>query len=462
MESSAVVWARGEMQTASLGDRRRTERAIKVLAQRAAAPNVSLAQAAGTDGDIEATYRFFDNDDIDAAELLAAHLRQTQDRLATANAPVILAIQDTTQLDFSHHPQIAGMGVVNHEQRPGMLVHTTLAVTPQRVPLGVLDQQVWTRPAETLGKRPHHDSRPIGDKESQKWLTSLQRTAAVQAHLPSTQIVSVGDREADIYDLFLLAGELHQDVLVRGSWDRRVAHPEEHLWSYLEAQPVAGDLTITTPRHEQTLSRTATLTVRSTAVTLRPPKKRETEHLPTISMWVILAREDNPPSGVTPIRWLLLTTVPTATLAQACERVGWYACRWVAEMYHKVMKSGCRIEQRQFDDLENLRRYLAMDAIVAWRVLYLTMQGRETPTVPCTGILEVDEWQALYVFTFRSRQLPPAVPTLAEAILWIAQLGGYADRRKNAHPGTTVIWRGLSRLYDIAIAWQMFNSFGQL
>jgi hypothetical protein len=136
-------------------------------------------------------------------------------------------------------------------------------------------------------------------------------------------------------------------------------------------------------------------------------------------------REDNPPSGVTPIRWLLLTTVPTATIAQGCERIGWYACRWVAEMYHKVLKSGCRIERRQFDDLNNLRRYLAIDAIVAWRVLYMTMQDRETPTVPCTVILEATELQALYVFTFRKRNLPASVPTLSEAILWIAQLGGY-------------------------------------
>lgn len=462
MDSSALTWARDELKTASLGNLRRTERAIKVLAQRASAPNASLAQAAGTDADTQATYRFFDNDGVDAGELLAAHQRQTQERIAAADERVILAVQDTTQADFSHHPQIAGMGVIQSEKRAGLLMHTTLAVTPQRVPLGVLDQQVWTRPAETLGKRAHHDTRPISDKESQKWLTSLTRTAAAQAHLPNTKIVSVGDREADIYDLFLLAQRLKQDILVRGSWDRRVEHPEGHLWPHLEAQAVAGDLTITTPRHEQTPSRTATLTVRCTSVTLRPPKKRRDEHLPTISVWAILAQEESAPAGITPIHWLLLTTVPTATFEQACERIQWYACRWVVEMYHKVLKSGCRIERRQFDDLENIRRYLVVDGIVAWRVLYLTMQGRETPTLPCTALFEVAEWQALYMFTFKTKTLPAAVPTLAEVILWIAQLGGYTDRRKNAHPGTTVIWRGLARLSDIAAAWQVFNSLIQI
>ena len=462
MESSALTWAHDELRDASLGDQRLTQRASTVLAQRAGAPAASLAQAAGTAAETEALYRFFANDDVDPARLLAAHQRTTTQRLATLRAPVILAVQDTTEADFSQHPAIAGMGVVQSPTRAGLLMHTTLAVTPQRVPLGLIDQQVWTRPAETLGKLAPHDSRPISDKESQKWLTSLQRTAALQAQLPDTQIISVGDREADIYDLFLLAQTLHQDVLVRGSWDRRVAHPEEHLWAYLEAQTPAGEVTISTPRHEQTPSRSATLTVRCTAVTLRPPKKRTAEHLATVSVWAILAVEDNPPPDSMPIRWLLLTTVPTTTLEQAAERIQWYACRWVVEMYHKVLKSGCRIERRQFDDLQNILRYLVIDGIVAWRVLYLTMQGRETPTLPCTALFEAAEWQALYMFTYKTKTLPTTIPTLAQMILWIAQLGGYTDRRTDAHPGTTVIWRGLVRLSDITTAWQVFNSLEQI
>ena len=455
MDSSALTWAHEELKTASLGDARRTARAVSVLAQRASAPNASLAQAAGTDADTEAAYRFYDNDDVAPEAILAAHQRRTQERLREASLPVILAVQDTTEGDYHHHPEIAGIGVINSEHRYGVLMHTTLAVTPQRVPLGLLDQQVWTRPAETLGKKPHHNTRPIRDKESKKWLISLAVTAKVQARLPNTKIVSVGDREADIYDLFLLAQTLHQDVLVRGAWDRRVAHPEGHLWAHLEACPVAGTVTITTPRQEDTPSRTATLTVRCTAVTLRPPKKRAPEHLPNISVWAILAQEEGAPPGVTPIEWLLLTTVPTATFAQACQRIEWYGCRWVAEMYHKVLKSGCRIERRQFDDLDNLRRYLAIDSLVAWWVLYLTMMGRQSPNIPCTDIFDAMEWQALYGFTHKTAEMPTTVPTLGDVILWIAKLGGYTDRRKNAHPGTIVMWRGLSRLYDIANAWRV-------
>jgi len=252
MDSSALTWAREELKTASLGDARRTARAVSVLAQRASAPNASLAQAAGTDADTEAAYRFYDNADVVPEAILAAHQRRTQERLREASLPVILAVQDTTEGDYHHHPEIAGIGVINSEHRYGVLMHTTLAVTPQRVPLGLLDQQVWTRPAETLGKKPHHDTRPIHEKESQKWLISLEMTAKAQAHLPNTTLVSVGDREADIYDLFLLAHKLQQDVLVRGAWDRRVAHPEGRLWAHLEACPIAGTVTITTPRQGDT------------------------------------------------------------------------------------------------------------------------------------------------------------------------------------------------------------------
>ena len=189
MESSSRTWADDELRDASLGDQRLTQRASTVLAQRAGAPASTLAQAAGTGAETEALYRFFANDDVDPARLLAAHQRTTAQRLAALRAPVILAVQDTTEAAFSQHPAIAGIGVVQSPTRAGLLVHTTLAVTPQRVPMGLVDQQVWTRSAETLGKQPPHDSRPISEKESQKWLTSLERTAALQAQLPDTQNV---------------------------------------------------------------------------------------------------------------------------------------------------------------------------------------------------------------------------------------------------------------------------------
>jgi len=169
----------------------------------------------------------------------------------------------------------------------------------------------------------------------------------LQAACPGTQLVNVGDREADVYEVFVLSRKLQQDVLVRAAWNRAVDHEERYLWDVLEAAPVAGTVTVTVPRQGTQPGRTATLTVQFAAVTLKPPRHRAQEHLPTLPVYGVLAREIAPPAGVKPIEWLLLTTVPVMTLAEACERIQWYSCRWVIEIYHKILKSGCRIETRQ-------------------------------------------------------------------------------------------------------------------
>ncbi len=159
-----------------------------------------------------------------------------------------------------------------------------------------------------------------------------------------------------------------------------------------------------------------------------------------------------PPPLAEPIAWKLLTNIPTQDLAQAMERINWYSCRWVVEMFHRVLKSGCRIEKRQFDDLNNLRRFLAVDRVAAWRVLYLTLLSRTAPQMSCTAL----QWQALDCFLYHTNQPPTQPPTVGEVIRWIAQLGGCTGAR-NVQPGTTVLWQGLQRLSDISQAWLVFH-----
>jgi len=171
----------------------------------------------------------------------------------------------------------------------------------------------------------------------------------------------------------------------------------------------------------------------------------------------VLAREESPPAGIPAIEWLLLTTVPVTDGVAACERIEWYAGRWAIDLSHKVLKSGCRIEDRPFDAADPIERSLAIDAVVAWRVLGLTFQSREKPNLRCEAVLEPDEWNALYVFTKRGRPLPKTVPTRKEAALWIAKLGGDLGRKSDGPPGLTVLWRGLERLADITLAWQILN-----
>lgn len=288
-------------------------------------------------------------------------------------------------------------------------------------------------------------------------MKSVQLVADLRTRCPEVRWVSVADREADVYDFLREADRLNVELVVRAAWDRRVAQPEAYLWAYLEGQPIKGTLTVSVAHRPDRPAREAQLSVRFTQVTLRPPRHRAAEQLSPLTVWAILVREDLPPVGVEAIEWLLLTTCPTHTWVEACERVEWYAARWLIEVYHKVLKSGCRIEARQFEQVDRLKRYLALDSIVAWQVLYLTMAGREMPNLPCTVILEADEWRALYCFIHQGSQPPPTPPSLREVTRWIAQLGGFLGRTRDGQPGTTVLWRGLQRLHDIVVSWQLFH-----
>jgi hypothetical protein len=338
-------------------------------------------------------------------------------------------------------------------------LHTTLAVTPDRVPLGVVDQQIWTRDPSQFGKRHNRKTRPTSEKESQKWLNSLVVAAEMQAQLPGVRLVSIADREGDVYDFMRQATPDGPAVLVRAAWDRAVDHPQGHLWALLESQPVAGRLTITVPRQPGQAIRQAQLSVRFAPIRLKPPRTRlKGERLPQLTVWGVLAREVDPPAGEAPIEWLLLSSLPVANVDEAVERVQWYSCRWLVEIYHKVLKSGCRIEARQLETVFNLKRYLALDGVVAWQVLYLTMLGRKLPDVPCTAVLEAHEWQALYCFTHHVATPPTTPPSLQEAVRWIAKLGGFLGRTGDGAPGVTTVWRGLQRLHDISHSWQLFHS----
>lgn len=443
----ATDWAEEEFGEAELGDARLTARLVEMARLVGAQPSASLPQAcAGEPGALKAAYRFFDNEGVEAAEILASHVQATYARLAGERR--VLAVQDTTYLDFGGRPGTTGLGPLRSIKQQGMLAHTTLALTPERLPLGLLAQQVLVRDAASYAGALDHKERPIADKESGKWLRSVQAVAVAAAACPDTHFVSVGDREADVYDLFVLARPPTVDLLVRASQDRRVDSPERFLHATVAAAPVAATMTVAVPPRHGQPGREAHLRVRHCPVLLRPPKHRAAEHLPSAAIWVVLAREEDPPVGREPLSWLLLTSCPVHSAQDALERVDWYACRWGIELLHKVLKSGCRIEIKQLQTADRLIRCLAMYSVVAWRVLYAVMLARAVPDASCRALLDDDEWQALYCITHQTTILPPVPPRLGDAVRWIALLGGFVKRNRTSHPGVTVLWRGFQRLYD--------------
>lgn len=278
-----ATWAEDEFRDAELGDARRTARLVQLASVLGAQPHASLPQAADDPTMLKAAYRFFDNDDIRAEAMLACHVASTQRRMQAVS--VVLAMQDTSVLDWTTHPATTGLGPVatSSSRHQGLLAHTTLAITPDRVPLGLLQQQVWARdPAQP--RQQDHKTRPLAEKESQQWRTSLEAVIAARAACPDTHVVSVADREAAVYDLFLVERPVGVDLLVRAAQDRTTERPEGYLWAAMATAPVAATVTIQLKTRGNQPAREAEPTVRWREVTLRPPNSRAKDHLPNVTV----------------------------------------------------------------------------------------------------------------------------------------------------------------------------------
>jgi len=454
-------WARRELCGAELGDPRRFERLVSVLEDFYARPNASVPQACYRSwGRLKGAYRLLNNDDIAMRDILAPHYASTAERMN--NEPVVLAVQDTTSLNYSTLSATTGLGTISSEADGalGLEVHDTLAFTPAGVPLGLLDVQVWARDRAEFGKKHTRRKRPIEQKESYKWLASFQAAAQAQRLCPNTRVVSVGDRESDVFELFDLAlsRDDHPALLVRASRDRRVrsAGATGLLWQVVESQKNTEVREVHVPRTAEHPARQARLSVRFCAVELRPPRNGPGGRAP-LRVWAVLAREQCPPSGVEPLEWMLLTTIEVHTFSQATEKIDWYVRRWGIEVYHRTLKSGCLIEERQFGSATGLTNCLAVDMIVAWRILYMTRLGREVPALPCTAVFTDDEWQSLYKVTHPNKPLPVQPPSLTELIRMLAKLGGHIARKSDGPPGVESLWIGLMRLSDISMCWRLFG-----
>jgi Transposase DNA-binding/Transposase Tn5 dimerisation domain len=445
----ATNWAITEFADADLGDLRRTQRLVQLAQVLAQNPGAALPEACGSGAMLKAAYRFFANDDIEPADIVQSHVEATYSRLNTV--PLVLAVQDTTEADWTNLRATAGLGPLGHIACQGLLVHTTLAITPDRVPLGLLAQQVWARDPDDIGKRARRKQLPISQKESQKWLHSLDAVCTARDCCPHTRLVSVGDREADVYDVLAAGRPAGVDLLIRAAWDRCVSASQCYVWATVEAQPVVTAIVVQVPRRGPQRARQATLALRYCPLTLCPPRHRKAEGLPAVSLWAVQVREVDPPAEVEPIEWLLLTTVAVETVDDAIERVQWYSCRWSIEVWHRILKSGCRLEARQFQWAERLQRCLALYSVLAWRIFYATMLVRSVPEAPCSVLLEPDEWQALYCAIHRVPMPPAEPPTLSQAVKWIAQLGGFVGRRQSDQPGAEVLWRGFQHLGDLTM-----------
>jgi hypothetical protein len=451
-----IGWIVEEMKHLDFGDKRLEMRACKIIEALSQNPKASIPEFCGDWAATQAAYNFFSNDAIQREEVLAAQRRATLERMK--GHELVLAIQDTSSFDFTEHGGTQGRGPLDHPKRLGFLVHSTLAASADGVPLGLLDQEVWVRDEKEIGKRHRRRERPIEEKESYKWLKGLENsTRGVPADL---KVVVVSDRESDVFEYFVHPRPGNVELLIRGCWNRRVEDEAHYLWNSVTNSPVQGTIQIEVGRRPDQPPRVASCQIHCQQVKVRPPSGRS-PHFPKlepVTLWAVLLEEIDAPDGVEAICWLLLTTLEVTDFDQACQLVRFYTYRWLIERFYFVLKSGCAVEQRQLQDVSRLKRFLAVANVVAWRLLWVTYLGRVDPNLPCTTVFADHEWQALYTFVHKSPAVPEQPPSLQEAILWVAKLGGFLARKSDGPPGVKVLWRGWRRLYDISETWLLFNT----
>lgn len=446
-------WAEEEFGAVKLRDGRHRKRLFTVARDFYAQPAANIPQACGSRAKTKGAYRFFEHKAVSMNALLSSHYHSTMERIARDKIQVVLAVQDTTSFNYATHADMEGLGPINTrvDGAQGILLHDTMAYTTEGTALGLVDIQVWARDPREFGKRATRYQRPIEQKESFKWLKSFRAAARLQRQLgAASTVVSVGDREADVYELFALAKSdpAHPKLLVRAERDRRVKDTGACLWQYMENQPVAGQRLLRIPRRKGRAARDCVLKIRFAQVTLRPPKLKSS--LGALTVWAVYVTEASPPSEKDAVEWMLLTTVEVNDFEGALEKVDWYKKRWGIEEYHRTIKSVCRIESRQLADRTVWENCLAIDLVVAWRIEHIKKLSRETPQAPCSVAFEEHEWQALLAFKRPDQPLPSTAPSVREITHLTAELGGFLGRKGDGEPGSTTIGRGLQRLHDIA------------
>ena len=389
-------WAMEAMAGVDLGDQRLDERAARMLAQRWKRPTQSFYRSFDTPVEASGAYKLVENPraEISFASLLAPHQLQTSRRMAAEK--VVLLAQDTCTLSYNSLHQTEGLGSIGEGPSRGLFLHTLLGFRLDGIPLGTAWAETWARPAQSDTAQRNQQS--CDEKESGCWLRAFQAASERARQMPQTQVVVCGDRESDIYELYdqKQAAPANLHLLVRGKHDRCL-HDGTRLIDSLSKQPLLGTLRVEVPRRQDQPARVATLELRCQLVEIKPPAVALKKSWPALKIYGVLAREVGFAGGGPPIKWLLLTTWPVMTLKMAVRWVRWYALRWGIECWHKVLKVVCGVERRQMKQAEHLQRALALDMIIASRVLLLTRLGKEHPDLPAALFYNDQELAVLAV-----------------------------------------------------------------
>lgn len=471
MKSSSADWISAEFATTSFGDERLNKRFKKILESSLSRSQSTISSCFDSWGEVKGAYRFLANDKIDYEKIISPHFQATAERIR--GHETVLLIQDTVYLDFKNREKTDGLDVVwkrgegFSDPIRGLILHNMLAVTVQGLPLGILRQKYICRKGD-LG--PVHRScrywnNPIEDKESFRWVQNVHDMK--QFDFGSTETVHVADREGDIYEMFRDCHDEAARFLIRAcnnrsiNKEKRREPPSEKLFDMLRSKRAAGRVKVRIQCNGKKKFREAELSIIFAPITIPPPpnktRTKDGDNLIMVPMNAIMAIERNPPAGIEPLEWVLLTNLDVADIKSAIEKVKWYSLRWNIEVFHKILKSGCNVEKIQMRSSDRLKNMIAIKCIVAWRLFWIARELEINPNDSCERVLTKIEWQVLYRKFVGRTPFPESPPSVSDVHRWIGKLGGFIGRTSDGCPGVMSMWKGWERFMVLLEDYETFS-----
>lgn len=437
-------WIQTEIEKQTMGDVRLNKRLATLIDTLSVEPSKSIPCANDTWAETFAAYRFFDNEKVTFDSIMTGHKAATLDRIQ--KEPVVLIPQDTTFLNFATDSKSKEMGTLRTKDSNQQLLHTSIAISPSRVNLGIVEGSMWQRPEKKT--KNSRNTLPIEKKESMRWLDHYRSACDIQAKAPDTTIISIADREGDIHEWFQYAETVHEDsrasYIIRAKANRTIELDDDEtmpLWDYMNSLKKLGKYSVNVPKRNGEPGREATVDVFASEVRLLGKGKLRRP----LSFYVVFAKERQPPAGKKGIEWMLLTDLTVDNFEQAKIIIEWYRCRWEIETYFRVIKGSCEIENSRLRNEPRKLNCIAIYMIISWRLHSITMLARREPDRPCTDAFSEREWTIIW--RMRRKTTPPKeIPCLREITRMLAGMGGFLGRKGDGEPGVKTIWEGYDKL----------------
>jgi hypothetical protein len=453
--SSHTTYGKTEFGGCDLGHMSRTNRLVSIAAGLARNSDQAFSSSCGING-AQYISNFLDCKEVTDQSVLAGHINATGVRCGTFDR--IIAVQDTTHLDFSSHKALNDLGPIGpSKSSKGLMMHTIMALSPGGTPQGILGTQIWARKPGDYGIKARRHKRLLTDKESNKWLVGLSQA---DAGVPDgTPLVVVGDRESDIYGLFVAPRRATTDLLVRANQDRSVESVDEEcklMSDVLKKAPVLGGYEIEIPRNNGRKARKAQLVVQAAKMRVKSPQNGAPGvKKGFVDLYVLRVRELSAVDGGECLDWTLVTSLPVESIESARCVIRMYSMRWVIEEFHRVLKSNCRVEKIQFETIERLKPAIAILSVQAWRILFLTKESREHGDAPAMSVCTDVERRVLHKWMQMNNDKYSEIVTISDFVRATSILGGYKARKWDGPPGPKTLFIGLRRLEDLVRGYEL-------